>query len=94
MLFLSFNKIPRRTSRCVRPRLQTLLMLTEFPLSQNHEVRQYELAFVQLDDYATLEVNLSIVFLNQYILLRGQLKINHRIYHAVYYIQLTHKKSK
>lgn len=69
MLFLSFNKIPRRTSRCVRPRLQTLLMLTEFPLSQNHEVRQYELVFVQLDDYATVEVNLSIVFLNQYILL-------------------------
>lgn len=47
--------------------------------------------FVQLDDYATLEVNLSW---NQYILLWGQLKINHRIYHAVYYIQLTHKKSK
>lgn len=91
MLFLSFNKIPRRTSRCVRPRLQTLLMLTEFPLSQNHKVRQYELVFVQLDDYATLEVNLSW---NQYILLWGQLKINHRIYHAVYYIQLTHKKSK
>lgn len=47
--------------------------------------------FVQLDDYATLEVNLSW---NQYILLWGQLKINHRFYHAVYYIQLTHKKSK